>query len=66
MAFVTLEDIYGSLEVIVFPKILDRYGELLVEENAVFVDGRVSIKEEEQANNMRRCTPDKRRRRSAA
>ncbi len=49
MAFVTLEDIYGSLEVIVFPKILDRYGELLVEENAVFVDGRVSIKEEEQA-----------------
>jgi len=49
MAFVTLEDIYGSLEVIVFPQMLEKYGELLVEENAVFVDGRISIKEEEQA-----------------
>jgi len=49
MAFVTLEDLYGSLEVIVFPQMLEKYGDLLVEENAVFIDGRVSIKEEEQA-----------------
>ncbi len=48
MAFVTLEDLYGSMEVIVFPAVLKRHKELLVNENAVFIDGRISIKEEEQ------------------
>jgi len=47
MAFVTLEDLYGSIEVIIFPTVLKRYRELLVNENAVFIDGRISIKEEE-------------------
>lgn len=48
MAFITLEDLYGTMEVIVFPKILKNYSSLLVNENAVFIDGRISIKEEEQ------------------
>ena len=48
MAFVTLEDLYGTMEVIVFPTILKKYSSLLVNENAVFIDGRISIKEEEQ------------------
>ncbi len=48
MAFVTLEDMYGSMEVIVFPTVLSKYSGLLVNENAVFIDGRISIKEEEQ------------------
>lgn len=48
MAFVTLEDLYGSMEVIVFPTVLSKYAGLLVDENAVFIDGRISIKEEEQ------------------
>ncbi len=48
MAFVTLEDMYGSMEIIVFPRILERYGTLLEEENIVFVEGRISVKEEEQ------------------
>lgn len=48
MAFVTLEDLYGSMEIIVFPNILTRYGSMLVNENAVFIDGRLSIREEEQ------------------
>lgn len=48
MAFITLEDLFGSMEVIVFPTILTRYSALLVNENAVFIDGRISIKEEEQ------------------
>lgn len=47
MAFVTLEDLYGSMEIIVFPNVLKRYKALLVNENAVFIDGRISIKEEE-------------------
>jgi DNA polymerase-3 subunit alpha len=48
MAFVTLEDLYGSMEVIVFPTDLNKYGAMLTEENAVFIDGRISMKEEEQ------------------
>jgi len=48
MAFVTLEDLYGSMEVIVFPNVLIKYGSLLVKENAVFIDGRLSVREEEQ------------------
>lgn len=48
MAFVTLEDIYGSMEIIVFPTVLSKYTDLLMDENAVFVEGRISIKEEEQ------------------
>lgn len=48
MAFVTLEDLYGPMELIVFPTVLHRYADLLVEENIVLVNGRISIKEEEQ------------------
>jgi len=48
MAFVTLEDLYGSMEVIVFPNTLVKYGSMLVKENAVFIDGRLSVREEEQ------------------
>lgn len=48
MAFVTLEDLYGIMEVIVFPTILTKYGELLAEENIVLIKGRISIREEEQ------------------
>jgi len=48
MAFITLEDLFGSMEIIVFPTILTRYSALLMNENAVFIDGRISIKEEEQ------------------
>ena len=47
MAFVTLEDLHGSMELIVFPKILSQYSDLIVEDNIVLVKGRISIKEEE-------------------
>lgn len=46
MAFVTLEDIYGSLEMLVFPKILERSGDLLQPGTAVKVHGRISFTEE--------------------
>lgn len=48
MAFLTLEDLYGIMEVIVFPTILEKYSKLIVEGNIVLIKGRVSIKEEEQ------------------
>ncbi|HOJ80696.1 MAG TPA: OB-fold nucleic acid binding domain-containing protein, partial [Clostridiales bacterium] len=47
MAFVTLEDLYGSMEVIVFPTVLTRYRHQLTSDNVVIIDGRISIKEEE-------------------
>lgn len=48
MAFLTLEDLYGMMEVIVFPTVLEKYSKLIVEENIVLIKGRISIKEEEQ------------------
>ncbi len=48
MAFLGLEDLYGVMEIIVFPKILEKYASLMVEENIVLIKGRISLKEEEQ------------------
>jgi len=48
MAFVTLEDLYGRIEVIIFPQTLSMYQDIILEENIVLVKGRVSIKEEEE------------------
>ncbi len=48
MAFVTLEDLSGAIEVIVFPKTLQRYESLLSEEAVVSVVGHVNAREEEQ------------------
>ncbi len=49
MAFVTIEDVYGSVETIVFPKDLERYGSILQEDAKVFVAGRVSVEEDRDA-----------------
>ena len=46
MAFVELEDMVGSVEVIVFPKIYEQTKEYLNEEARVYVDGRVQIQED--------------------
>ncbi len=48
MAFVNLEDIYGSVECIVFPKVLSEYSTLLQEDNLVAVSARLSIREDEE------------------
>ena len=45
MAFVTIEDLYGIAEVIVFENAYMKAGKSLVEENIVMVDGRLSIRE---------------------
>ena len=45
MAFVKVEDIYGQIEVICFPKIFDKFRDLLKEENVVRITGRLQIKE---------------------
>lgn len=47
MAFITLEDMYGSIEVLVFPKVLEKYNKLIQEDGLVLIGGRLSIREEE-------------------
>ena len=47
MAFLTVEDLFGTVEVVVFPKIFEKYISYLHEDNVVVVEGRLNIKEEE-------------------
>ncbi|SHH18079.1 DNA-directed DNA polymerase III (polc) [Tepidibacter thalassicus DSM 15285] len=49
MAFIELEDLYGSIEIIVFPRVLQRYSDLIKEDAIVYVKGKLSIKEDENA-----------------
>jgi DNA polymerase-3 subunit alpha len=49
MAFVELEDLFGTLEIIVFPKVYEKYKDLLIQDTIVLVKGRISQKEEEDA-----------------
>ena len=46
MAFITVEDLVGSVEVIVFPKDYEKYSSLLNEDEKVFVEGRTSVEED--------------------
>ena len=47
MAFVTIEDLYGTVEVVVFPRDYSRYKNLLVKDNKILIKGNASITEEE-------------------
>ena len=47
MAFVTIEDLYGTAEIICFENAYIKSGKSLVEENIVIVDGRLSIREDD-------------------
>ena len=47
MAFVSIEDLYGVAEVIVFENAYINAGKSLVEENIVMVEGRLSIREDD-------------------
>ena len=46
MAFLQVEDLYGTIEVIVFPRTLDKYASVLVPEKKVIINGRISLKQE--------------------
>jgi DNA polymerase-3 subunit alpha len=45
--FLTVEDMYGTVEVIVFSKIYEKFGARLQEEAVLVIQGRVSAREEE-------------------
>ena len=46
MAFITIEDLVGSVEVIVFPREYEKYKQLLTEDARLFVKGRAQLEEE--------------------
>ena len=46
MAFLTVEDLYGTVEVIVFPRDYEKYHHLMEEDAKIFVRGRVSLEDE--------------------
>lgn len=48
MAICTLEDMYGRIELVVFPKAFEGYGSELIEGGKVFVKGRVDTSGEEE------------------
>lgn len=52
MAFITLEDTTGSLEALVFPKVLAEYGGLINVNEAIVLEAHLSSKEEEEVKLM--------------
>ena len=47
MAFLNIEDLYGAVEIVVFPNIYDRYGSILQEDAIISVTGSINFKEGE-------------------
>ena len=48
MAFLNVEDLYGSCEIIIFENCYQSCSNILVEDNVVLVEGRLSIREDEE------------------
>ena len=48
MAFITIEDLYGTAEIIAFENAVVNAGKSLIEENIVVVDGRLSIRDDQE------------------
>ncbi len=46
MAFLTLEDLTGSIEVVVFPRDYEKNSSKLITDNKVFIKGRVAVEDE--------------------
>ncbi len=49
MAFITLEDLVGTVEIIVFPRDYEKYKIVLQEDSKIFVRGKVTAEEEKPA-----------------
>ena len=48
MAFLNVEDMYGAMEVLVFPTICEKYNHMLTEGKIVKIHGRISFTEEKE------------------
>ena len=49
MAFIKISDSFGEIELIVFPKVFSQFSSLLTVDNVIFVEGQISLKDEEPA-----------------
>lgn len=49
MAFVTIEDLFGSIEIIVFPNTLESYNQFIIPGGVITVNGTLSLEEEKDA-----------------
>ncbi len=49
MAFLTVEDLVGSIEVVVFPKDYEKYHDILLEDAKLFIYGRVNAEDDKNA-----------------
>jgi DNA polymerase-3 subunit alpha len=49
MAFITLEDLFGNVEVIIFPKDYEKYKSMIEPDQKIFVRGKVTVEEEKAA-----------------
>lgn len=49
MAFITVEDMFGAVEVIIFPNDYEKYKTILGADQKIFVRGKVSVEEEKDA-----------------
>lgn len=47
MSFVTVEDMYGAIEMLVFPKLVRSVGSIIKENNVLIINGKISMKEDE-------------------
>lgn len=47
MAFITLEDLYGTVEGIIFPKIYEKFKDIIYEDNIILIEGTLDVSEEE-------------------
>ena len=50
MAFLTVEDVYGQFDVVVFPDVLDRYRQLTEPDRMIVITGRTSIGRDENSS----------------
>lgn len=57
MAFISLEDLYGSVEVVIFPRDYEKYRYLLVNDKKLLVTGRASVSEAEAKLLLSRAVP---------
>lgn len=48
MAFITVEDVYGGIECVLFPKVYERYKDKLEDETIIELSGRLQLREGEK------------------
>lgn len=49
MAFIMLEDMFGTIEIIIFPRDYEKYKNMLEIDNKIFIRGRVTMEEDKDA-----------------